>query len=99
MNPCSMAVLGVSGFPFKGENDKSALCLGCLGGGSGVRCVTLCLLHWVDSINLLAVSASCECLISDYKRLNVNLSPRRGISLKSPDQLHVNDSKCLVFYL
>ena len=96
MNPCSMAVLGVSGFPFKGENDNSALCLG---GGSGVRCVTLCLLHWVDSIYLLAVSASCECLISDYKRLNVNLSPRRGISLKSLDQLHVNDSKCLVFYL
>jgi hypothetical protein len=37
--------------------------------------VTLCLLHWVDSINLLAVSASCECSISDYKRHNVNLSP------------------------
>jgi len=28
-----MAVLGVSGFPFKGENDNSALCLRCLGGG------------------------------------------------------------------
>ena len=80
MNPCSMAVLGEAAFPFKGKNDNSALCLG---RGSGVRCVTLCLLHWVDSINLLAVSASFECSISDYKRHNVKLSPRRGILKKS----------------